>query len=326
MDIFSHLISALQQGLLHDNAFRTRTVGLISEAEFAEYYNGIRIDGRRRLLNGGYFIPCKEKKGALEDFIYYTVINSKEDLNPYLELYHHLSKLNGKAYYLISAHLETSFLSWSDLEINNKSWKVPEVGIFKYDPNRKSFLYIGDSLDLLLEKFFINQIYKVPDKKFLSDEVIKFENKFNRLHDIIKNQIYFERFILDVFIGLRHFRGIPSDIDAIVYDEPNPGCRFIFLEIKEKDLARAVVGFGLDKHRIKDIRKISSTTGIPYYLVVKHVQDQISRKIVDWKTISIHDFEKNMEKTVYKGGTGMRSALSYNPTFICPVGFFKPLK
>ncbi len=71
------------------------------------------------------------------------------------------------------------------------------------------------------------------------------------------------------------------------------------------------------------MKKIESETGIPYFLSVRHINNQIERLLLNWRFISIDDFERNVRGgKAIEGGTGMRSASSNNPTLICDLNQF----
>jgi len=326
MSTFNFLMAALEYGLYNANAFRTRSIGLVSELEFLDHYLNIPKNRNKKVLNGGYFVSLNEGKGALENFIYYTIIDNKEDLGPYLHLYQHLFKLKGNAYYLIQTALSEDIASWDLLNLNGIKWPVPKISLYMYKGEKNEFDYISDSLDPMIAKFKLNPKYKCFKQSFSADNINSFKTNFDGLLPEIQKKMYFERFVLDVYIGSRHIRGVPTDIDIIIFDKNKITDPFTFLEIKEKDLAKKIKGFGLDSHRLNDLMTISSSTNIPYYLVVKQVRDQQSREFLNWKYINIADFKKHMNNQVITGGTGMRSIHSVNPTYICPVEHFKLLK
>ena len=81
------------------------------------------------------------------------------------------------------------------------------------------------------------------------------------------------------------------------------------------------VGFGMDTPRMGDIMGISDTLGVPYYYIVKQVNNQYERNFVDWQSIEIHDFFKATESTrEIQGGTGMATAFTnQHPTLVAPI-------
>jgi hypothetical protein len=112
-------------------------------------------------------------------------------------------------------------------------------------------------------------------------------------------------YFLDGFIGYGYNKGKMSDIDLIA----KKGDKFELIEIKEKDLAKKAKGsFGLDIPRIIDLEKISIKSNIPYFIIVRYVNNQQERKLLSWKYTDINSFIKDVDgdKSV-KGGTGDRS-------------------
>ena len=89
---------------------------------------------------------------------------------------------------------------------------------------------------------------------------------------------------------------------------------------------KAKKGFGLDVPRINDFQTIQEASGLKYFLIVRHVEDQKTRTFKEWLVIAIDEFVKDVEggKTV-EGGTGMRSIYSNNPTLICSYDKFNTL-
>lgn len=89
---------------------------------------------------------------------------------------------------------------------------------------------------------------------------------------------------------------------------------------------RSKKGFGLDEPRIKYFLRISEQTGLDYYLVVRHINNQTDRELLGYRYISIKDFAENVEgsETVI-GGTGMRGISTVNETKICDYDLFHKL-
>jgi hypothetical protein len=54
------------------------------------------------------------------------------------------------------------------------------------------------------------------------------------------------------------------------------------MEIKEKDRAKSKEGFGMDTARLADMLYISDKLKLPYYYIVKEVDNQKDRNFIDW--------------------------------------------
>lgn len=319
--LFDALICAMKFGMLRENAFRTRMLGLLSETEFQQYYLGMP-DNNSEILKGGFIIPVDKTNSATENFVYITAVDHRDNIRLYNAVYKKIKRLKPAALFLIIAEFAESFLEWKEMAISGQNWKIPKLKVF-------SFKQIGEDADFT-ECSGLEEILShfTPDSDFTPNPIhIKNENmlldfkaRFLGFDTLAQKEIYFSRFLMDVFIGMRHVRGIPSDLDVITF---NHSRGITFLEVKEKDTAKRTVGFGLDLHRIRDLKKISDVTDTPFFLVVKRINNQTERKLVGWYYIEISDFINfTAEGQVTEGGTGMRSANSSNPTLICELKHF----
>ena len=320
--LFDALINAMKLGMLTENAFRTRMLGLLSETEFQQYYLGMP-DNNSEILKGGFMIPVDKSNSATENFVYITAVDHHENARLYKAIYKKIKKLKPAALFLIIAEFAENFLEWKEMAISGQNWKIPKLKVF-------SFEQIGEDHDFR-ECSGLDEILRhfTPDNRFTPNPVqlgngamlLNFKGSFLALDPLSQKEIYFSRFLMDVLIGMRHVRGIPSDLDVITFSHSRG---ITFLEVKEKDPAKKTVGFGLDLHRIRDLKKISDVTVTPYYLVVKRINNQTERKLVGWYYIEISDFLKFTDGgKVIEGGHGMRSATSSNPTLICELKHFK---
>lgn len=318
--LFKELVEALRIGVIRENAFRTRMLGILSELEFASYYGSI---SQSKILNGGFLIPIKEKVPATEQFVYFTTVEKEDSITDYLEVYRAISRLKPVILYLMHIDYKNPFIEWETIDLENREWKIPPLTMYQYDIENHEFIEKREGLSELLHFYEVNPYFKsTPITLNNKNQIDQFRNRFLSLDIISQKDSYFIRFLMDVFIGMRHYRGIPSDIDVISI---LPNSEMSFLEIKEKDIAKKIEGFGLDLHRIKDMLYISKNTYKNYYLVVKRVNNQIERKFIGWYYISIQDFEKFKDPYPIEGGKGMRSTNSYNPTFICELKHFKTI-
>lgn len=134
-------------------------------------------------------------------------------------------------------------------------------------------------------------------------------------------QILANRFIFDGLIGFTRTKGIPSDIDLVTLRDD----KLVFIEIKEKDKAKRVVGFGMDTPRLEDIINIAHRLCVEYYYVVKEVNNQVDRVFVDWWVIEIKDFHKITKGgVIFEGGIGMATSInSSHPTVVAPLYSFR---
>ena len=66
---------------------------------------------------------------------------------------------------------------------------------------------------------------------------------------------------------------------------------------------------------MEDILEISNKTGLPYFYIVKHVNNQVERKFIEWLSINMNKFEQETKKeqNVKQGGRGMATARDNRP-------------
>lgn len=133
-------------------------------------------------------------------------------------------------------------------------------------------------------------------------------------------QLYVNRLVFDGYLGFACYKGIPSDIDAIICKNE----QFSLVEIKEKDKSKKPPqGFGMDIGRIESLHKLSLATTWPCYYLVKEINNQQQRELIAWHWIDLRQFiAATVSADIIEGGTGMRSLQSSNPTKVCPYQYF----
>ena len=310
--LLEHNIYASQKEI-YSKAFKNRIIGFRSEIDFYNTFS------ERKLLSGGYILPVSGKAKTLEDPIYFTISNDSP--NKYLELYSLLKKEVFTRLFFIQFK-DYDIENWKEVDVMNNSvlFPVPEFSVYEFLNDEFQFISnnITDFSNLYKDKNQTEIEFKLSDSdKTYSEELLK---RFKK-EDLIN--IYVDRLVFDGFLGFRKVKGIASDIDAIsVKDE-----KFVFCEIKEKDLSKKPpVGFGMDVRRIENIEKLSNSFGVNYLYLVRQVNNQNDRVFEDWLYISIEDFVKyTRQNNTIEGGAGM-SNLGSNPTLVCELKRFKKIK
>lgn len=321
-DIIHNIHTLVSHNVIGDKQLINRYKGFKGELSFETYlksnYN------RYKLLDGGMIFSIDSSKSSINNSVYITVTNQINNLNDYINLYSNLHNLDFKHLFLVvyeNKHWEQKPV----MIYPNETIKlpVPKLKIMTYDIENKKFLNTSNSISQ-----FTNLFEDLPERKKSSypisdtsiEYLLKMLNPFD-INDLIK--IYLNRLFLDGYIGFSKKKGKISDIDLIL---KRPHGEYRLIEIKEKDLAKKIIGFGLDTPRLEDMNTIQTKSKLDYYLTVRHINNQKDRELIGWKMISINDFSKNVkgQKTT-EGGTGMRSTSSKNPTVICQLKHFKEI-
>ena len=280
----------------------------------------------RELYEGGMIISTnKSAASSLDDAVYINIVDKAKYNDNYIEIFRLLSTLDFKSMYLIV--YDTDYLINTDVMIYEDetiAFDIPKMDVKLYDLNTNSFSEANDGIVTITNEFE-NQskrnknTYTITEdsKIWLIDELSAFDE--NELY-----HLFMTRLILDGYIGFSKVKGKPSDIDLITKKNEN----FSLIEVKEKDLPKqAKKGFGLDVPRLKDFDRISKSTGLPYFLIVREVDNQTDRNFLGWKYINITDFIEDVKgEAEVEGGTGMRSSYSNNPTLICSYEKFQDIK
>lgn len=322
-EIIEHLHTLVSHNVIGDKQLMSRYKGFKTELECESFLKEKYAD--RVQLRGGQIISrSKSSESSLDDAFYFTVIPESGNLEDYIPIYTTL-KTNFEQMFLVK-YSDSRWKKEVVMTFPEKAIElpVPEFEIFKYDQTLDIFesmdsdlTIISNLLTTIVPRKKNSYAIKTSSLKWLLSELSKFD-----LKEI--TEIYFTRLIFDGFIGFSKVKGKMSDIDLILKKDQN---RFTFIEIKEKDLPkRAKKGFGLDSPRIMDYIRLSALSGIPYALIVKHINNQKERRLINWKAIGIDSFVKAVEgEKEVLGGTGMRSVNSENYTRICPIDLFSVL-
>ena len=275
-------------------------------------------------LEGGMIISKDSNESSLDNALYLSVIPKEEEADDYIVIFTYLSKLNFKKMYLVRYGDNWSSKPVMVYQTGTISLDVPEMEIYEFDSVSNQFSKTSNDI-IEITDFFTTiekrskNSYPIAEstKKWLFDSLEQFSRS-----QLIK--IYMNRLFLDGYLGFGKEKGKPSDIDMII---KTPAGAYRLIEVKEKDLPKqAKKGFGLDVPRLDDLLRISRETKLEYHLVVRHVNNQTERKLIEWKKIKIDDFAADVkgDKKVI-GGTGMRSANSINQTLICSYDQFTTL-
>jgi len=312
----------VSHNVIGDKQAFNRYKGFRAELLFEDYL--VHRYPQYRILDGGIIISKDSAISSLDNSVYITV--TPQDAADYVDLYKSLSAVGFKEMFIVHYN-HNSFISRNVMEFRDGaiSLDVPLLTVKQFNLDSGEFDLASDDIKVITELFKKNterskNQYPVSpqSEKWLMDSLKNFSYS-----QILK--IYMTRLFFDGFIGFGLQKGKPSDIDFILR-RPDGGFRL--LEIKEKDLPKNnTIGFGLDVPRLEDLTRISETTGIDYFLVVRQINNQTDREFLSWKKISIKDFKEGVEGAAkVKGGTGMRSIYSHNDTLICPLELFDTLQ
>lgn len=306
---------------------------VIGDKQLFSRYKGFRTEllfelfceekySKSKLLKGGIIISKDNSVSSLNNSIYFTVCTQKEQIHSYKAIYSKLSKLKFIEMYLIFYDDK----NWKDKPVMifpNETIKlpVPEFNILEFNAKENVFIEKGNNETIITDHFDNVKLrnknslpIKEKTKEWLLDNLIHFESK-----DVL--DIYMNRLFFDGYIGFSKNKGKSSDIDLIA-KKSNGDLKLI--EIKEKDLPKSNdKGFGLDVPRLKDFILIQEKSDLEYHLIVREINNQKERKLLNWMHVSITNFQNNVkDKKEVMGGTGMRSKNSKNPTKICDYDMF----
>ena len=314
-EIIDSLNILLSFNVIGSMQYRNRYNGFVGELDFQEWFK-LHKPGNK-VFSGGFFLPSDGGASPLKSPIYFTV--SKDDVSSYVEIYKAISKLDCKRLFFIQWREGIPFSEWEKKDIMgiSKPLPIPDFEVYIFDLS--TYQFTPSSLDALLDLYTDcrwiprDQVDK-PLKEFFSNELDRFDEQF-----IL--DLYVQRLIFDGFIGFKKIRGIPSDIDVIIKSENTD--LFVFLEVKEKDLSkRPPKGFGMDVERIAFFYDLMKTVGLDAFYIVRQINNQKDRAFIDWRIVPMKKFIDKVGGNIIEGGTGMRSASSFNPTKICPEIYF----
>ena len=312
----------LSKNVLGDKQYASRYKGFRGELDFYAWFRKARGD---KAHNGGYLLPKHRKDNSVDDPVY-IVVNKHRPSNTDKKIFSSLQNIPCGNMYFIQYNSCIEFDKWKkhDVMSNGTCLPVPEMSVFLFDKVTREFK--DTELEKIISNFRLTNkkdLYRcIPDK--MANDFIDQLFMYDEL-DLL--DLYVDRLIFDGFIGYKRDRGIPSDIDLIVQSKSDPE-KFLLLEIKEKDKSKTPpCGFGMDEHRIKDINEISVNTGLSYYYVVRHVNNQTERRFLEWLIIDMKKFIEGIKNSpTIAGGTGMRGLNSYNPTKVCSYEKFTKLR
>lgn len=311
----------LKHNTLGDTAYESRYKGFSAELDFVDWLRKYRKD-KVNIYAGGYLVPPDKvgNSSSLDKSIYFTI--SQDPFEEYVKIYDRLSGLNFiKMFYIQwDDNIEIDCWQHKDIFQDGNSLPVPTFKVYIYKEN----CFEESSFEHFLSNYKLEN-RKNQNKIFKNDVVEFWNNKLKEFNYEDLKSLYVQRLFFDGYIGLSRVHGKPSDIDLIILNLENN--KMFLLEIKEKDLAKSIKGFGLDTPRITDMQRLKRVWGDELFYIVRHINNQYERKFQAWKLIEIDDFVKNidMKKTI-EGGKGMRSKNSSNPTIICSQEHFKTLK
>ena len=279
----------------------------------------------RELYEGGIIISTNESgASSLDDAVYINIVDKKVYNDNYIEIFRLLSTLEFKSMYLIVYNtnqlINTDVMIYDDETI---AFNVPEMIVNLYDLETNSFSEVNDGIVTLTNEYENQPIRKKNSYPIKEDSKNWLVNELSTFDENELYQLFMSRLILDGYIGFSKVKGKPSDIDLIT----KKNGQYSLIEVKEKDVPKkAKKGFGLDVPRIQDFDRISKATGLPYYLIVREIDNQTNRNLLGWKYINITDFIEDIKNEAeVEGGTGMRSTYSSNPTLICSYEKFQDI-
>ena len=83
----------------------------------------------------------------------------------------------------------------------------------------------------------------------------------------------------------------------------------------------------MDLRRINSLGALFEALGAKAYYIVRHINNQTDRMLVDWRIISMDKFRNLVELSpTVQGGHGLRSQGSDNPNRVCEFRHFTLLE
>jgi len=315
-EILTDLHTLLSYNVLGDKQYISRYKGFRGELDFLALLRSKSID----FINGGMFISNINRAKPYDKAAYFSVVDERM-MDGYNYLYQQISSIGFEKMYL--ATHDSDYGNWERKDVMGFGVEcaVPKFKIYEYDTETGEFYLVEGTASIIADYYKDVGGARGRNSYDISANTRDFHirqlEKFDK-EDIL--DMYTTRLIFDGYIGFGKVKGLPADIDVIIMKDGNP----VLCEVKEKDLSkRPPQGFGMDLHRIDDITHFSAETGLPSLYVVRHVDNQIDRKFVEWKMISMEDFCRHTESSrVIEGGHGMRSEWSRNPTRVCSYRHF----
>ncbi|MBI34189.1 MAG: hypothetical protein CMP67_02370 [Flavobacteriales bacterium] len=287
------------------NAFEKRIIGFRAEIEFPALLEK-RKHLNRTIFNGGTFLPTDKEGEAFDKSSIHYIVDSKPHTN-YEEVFSTISKSEVKKHFYFKI-----LNSGQIIDSINGSVYIPNLETFSWNIERKKFeqVPISEFLKNFTKKKNFNKPSQELNNTVVSNDVLKDFSK-DELLNLLSNRV-----ILDYYIGYNYVRGIPVDIDLIV----KKNGKFSFLEIKEKDLSkRKPNGFGMDTRRLESMTSFANPLHIPYFYIVREIDNQKDRNFINWHYIDVNYFADLVtEYKTINGGTGMAVLGKNHPTKVCP--------
>ncbi len=322
-EIIDHIHTLVSNNVIGDKQLMSRYKGFRGEL-FLETFMKDKYPSRKYFV-GGMIISKNSSQTSLDNAMYICIIARNEYTTDYLEIFARLSLIGFEKMILV-LYDEDNYemkpvMIYPSYQIN---LPVPDLTVYHFSAVDKKFMQPSKDISDVLNFFQTNSI---RTSKANGAEEKASQWLHQNLEEFSQSQllkIYMNRLFMDGFIGFGKKKGKPSDIDMII---KNISGKYSLIEVKEKDLPkRSKKGFGLDEPRLKDFLRISEQTGLDYYLVVRHINNQSDRELIGYKYISIKDFAEDVEgsETVI-GGTGMRGISTVSETTICGYDLFHEL-
>jgi len=302
------------------NGYERRFIGYRAELEFRILMDSYKIER----LDGGWMLPRKKGKRCLdESSVYFTISSNPHKI--YQGIYSLLEKIRFERMFFIEYLPEPEISRWEVEDLYGTGIMIPHPSYRCYEFKRNAFVDVSGgrcNIGALLELYNRKETpyrasYSLNQDPPSFAETMLGTYPLEYLVDILAN-----RFIFDGLLGMNVEKGIPSDIDLII--ERNGSLSLV--ETKEKDISkREPVGFGMDVDRMKDMLAIEERTGLPYYYVVREVNNQVERKFLGWRRIAIRRFyDLTRGYGTIEGGTGMATARNTDhPTLVAPAQHFQ---
>jgi hypothetical protein len=306
--VYSNLYAS-SEGILV-TALKNRFIGFRAEIELQKLF----AEKKFELFEGGFIVPLRDGKETLNAPIYFTV--DHRPASEYKQLYEVLNDGNFSKLIYIRFDIQKKIDQWKSALLQNSEYIFPIPHFRIYDFQKNNFIEAGNDLSSFLSHFTSKKEYFKQRIKISAEPLQLIKSYLNDYDETQLLNLYVSRLVFDGFIGLMHFKGIPSDIDLIRKDHQN----YKFYEVKEKDLSKTnPIGFGIDVQRLEDCLKISQVMKVKYTYIVRQVDNQTERNFISWRYIDFENFEKNTDKSKIKqGGTGMNTGGSMhdNPTLL----------
>lgn len=311
----------LSYNVIGDIQYKNRYNGFNGEIDFLNWFRAKRSTPT---CEGGVFIPLIDTDDSFEEAIYVLVVPT-----PILDIHSKqlqaAKPLSKRGQYLVSYDSNEHIEDWNYLKVEgltDKSIPYPSsLKIFTLLENSLTELSISELKDRTGIKSAFNKKANINDslKLHFINKLIQYDYE-----DILNT--YLTRFILDGIFTRTNTnrevqRGAPLDVDYFVFGKNE---KWNILEIKEKDLSTNGC-FGMDVRRINSLQKLAKTFSTKAFYIVRKINNQIDRKFVTWRIISMDNFDKFASRNTVEGGTGMRSTKSSNPTRLCKESRFKDM-